>query len=66
MKWNQLHCIQLQRLLGVRCGSVFNVVWNQERKKAGFVEEDCLNTEKAIKVAVDAIKILIDEDRNVR
>lgn len=52
--------------LGVRCGSVFNVVWNQERKKAGFVEEDCLNTEKAIKVAVDAIKILIEEDREVR
>ena len=52
--------------LGVRCGSVFNVVWNQERKKAGFVEEDCLNTEKAIKVAVDAIKILIEEDRDVR
>ena len=28
--------------------------------------DDCLNTEKAIKVAVDAIKILIEEDRDVR
>ncbi|MBQ7968219.1 MAG: uridine phosphorylase [Clostridia bacterium] len=48
--------------LGVRCGSVFSVVWNQERKAQGFIEEDCHDTEMAIKTAVEAIKILINED----
>lgn len=45
--------------LGVKCGSVFSVVWNQERKAKGLFEEDCHDTEKAIKTAVEAIKIII-------
>lgn len=45
--------------LGVKCGSVFSVVWNQERKAKGFFEEDCHDTEKAIKTAVEAIKLII-------
>ncbi len=45
--------------LGVKCGSVFSVVWNQERKAMGLLEEDCHNTENAIKTAVEAIKIII-------
>lgn len=48
--------------LGVRCGSVFSVVWNQERKAKGIFEEDCHDTERAIKTAVEAIKILINGD----
>lgn len=52
--------------LNVRCGSVFHVVWNQERKSAGFNEEDCFDTDSAIRVAVEAVKILIEEDRDVR
>lgn len=47
--------------LDVKCGSIFNVVWNQERKSAGFKEPDCHSTEKAIKAAVEAIKILIGD-----
>lgn len=46
--------------LGVRCGSVFSVVWNQERKAKGYYEDDCHDTEKAIMTAVEAIKIIID------
>lgn len=47
--------------LGLNCGAVFLSVWNQERFLAGL---DCdsdeeHDTEKAIKVAVEAIKILI-------
>lgn len=45
--------------LGVKCGSVFSVVWNQERKAKGFFEEDCHDTENAIKTAVEAIKLII-------
>lgn len=44
--------------LNVRCGAVFSTVWNQERKKSGFDEEDCFETESAIKVAIEAIKEL--------
>lgn len=47
--------------LGVRCGSVFSVVWNQERKAAGLLEPDCHNTENATKTAIEAIKILIKD-----
>lgn len=51
--------------LGVRCGSVFNVVWNQERKALGYEENDCHDTSKAIEVAIEAIKQLIKEEENV-
>ena len=49
--------------LGVRCGSVFSVVWNQERKAKGINEEDCHDTDRAIRVSVEAVKILIEKDR---
>ena len=49
--------------LGIRCGTVLSVVWNQERKAAGFFEEDFHDTEPAIKTAVHALRILIDQDR---
>lgn len=48
--------------LGVKCGSIFQVVWNQERKAAGYEEEDCMSTENAIKAAVEAIKIRIKDN----
>ena len=45
--------------LGVKCSSVFSVVWNQERKAMGLVEEDCHDTDRAIRTAVEALKIII-------
>ena len=48
--------------LGVKCGSVFSVIWNQERKAAKLFEDDCHDTERAIKTAVEAIKIIISGD----
>ncbi len=45
--------------LGVKCGSVFSVVWNQERKNAGLIEEECHDTDRAIRAAIEALKILI-------
>lgn len=49
--------------LDVRCAAVLNVVWNQERKAAGFDEPDNHDTERGIRVAVEAIKTLIKESR---
>lgn len=49
--------------LGVRCGSDFLVVGNQERDKAGLDNPIVHDTEAAITVAVEAIRSLIKEDR---
>ena len=48
---------------GVRCGSVFSVVWNQERAAAGILDEECHETDRAIRVAVEALRNLILNDQ---
>ena len=48
---------------GVRCGSVFSVVWNQERKALGYSEPDNHSTDLAIDTAVAALRLLIAADR---
>lgn len=50
--------------LKVRCGSDFLVVANQEREKAGLTNPVVHDTESAIKVAVEALRILIKNDRS--
>ncbi|MBR1842968.1 MAG: uridine phosphorylase [Oscillospiraceae bacterium] len=52
-----LFCVAAAR--GVRCGSVFQVVWNQERKNLGINDPECHDTTGAIKCAVEAIKRMI-------
>ena len=49
--------------LGVRCGSCFHVVWNQEREKAGLDQDMSEDTSTSVKVAVEALKLLIEADR---
>ena len=51
--------------LGLRCGSVFCTVWNQERADAGLEGgmDECHDTERAIKVAIEALKELIEKDK---
>ena len=49
--------------LGVRCGSCFHVVWNQEREAAGLDQKMSEDTTNSVKVAVEALKLLIEEDR---
>ena len=49
--------------LRVRCGSNFLVVANQEREKAGLDNPVVHDTDAAIKVAVEALRILIQEDK---
>lgn len=49
--------------LGVRCGSCFHVVWNQEREKAGLAMPMTEDTTGAVKVGVEAVKRIIAADK---
>ena len=49
--------------LRVRCGACFLAVANQEREKAGLPNPVVHDTEAAIKVGVEAIRVLIKEER---
>lgn len=49
--------------LGARCGTVLHVVWNQERKVSGFDEPDSHDTDNAVRAAVGALRILIENDK---
>ena len=51
--------------LGCRSGSCFHVIWNQERETAGLDQKMSENTSNSVKVAVEALKLLIEEDRKV-
>ena len=67
--WKRLGCLASEMesaalfvagsLLKVRVGSVFLVVANQEREKAGLENPVVHDTESAIKTAIEALKILI-------
>ena len=48
---------------GVRCGSAFHVIWNQERNAAGLDQLRDEDTESAIRVGIEAVKLLIQRDR---
>ena len=50
--------------LGVRCGSAFFVVANQEREKLGLDNPQHHDTSPAILVAVEGVRRLIEMDRN--
>ena len=49
--------------LGVRCGSCFHVVWNQEREKAGLAMPMTEDTSGAIRVGIEAMKRIITWDK---
>ena len=49
--------------LGVRCGSCFHVIWNQEREAAGLDQNMTEDTSGAVRTGVEALKLLIAQDR---
>lgn len=51
--------------LKCRCGSCFHTVWNQEREKAGLDQRMSENTASAVQTAVEAIKLLIVQDKGL-
>lgn len=72
--WKRLGCLASEMesaalfvvgsFLRVRVGSVFLTVANQEREKLGLENPVVHDTDKAIKTAIEALKILIAEDKN--
>ena len=51
--------------LGVRVGSVFLAIANQERQKQGLSNEQVHDTKAAIETAIEAIRILIKKRAQV-
>lgn len=51
--------------LNVRCGSCFHVVWNQEREKEGRDQTMSEDTSAAVRVGVEALKLLIRQDKGI-
>jgi len=49
--------------LNCRCGSCFHVIWNQEREAAGLDQDMNEDTTSAVTVGVEALKLLIQQDR---
>ena len=49
--------------LGVRCGSCFHVIWNQEREAAGLDQMESHDEAAAVEVGVEALKRLILADQ---
>ena len=46
----------------VRCGSVLHIIANQTRREKGLEDPQIYDTDKAVRTAVEAIKILIGQD----
>ncbi len=51
------------QVLGVRAGCILNVIWNQERKKKGLSDPHCHDTSLAVRAAVRAVDLLIEEEK---
>ena len=49
--------------LKCRCGSCFHVIWNQEREAAGLDQKMIEDTSAAVKVGVEALKLIIAQDK---
>ncbi|MBQ1263471.1 MAG: hypothetical protein IIX89_04195, partial [Oscillospiraceae bacterium] len=47
----------------LRTGAVFHCVWNQEIAKSGMPKDRKEDTSCAIKTAIEAIRLLITEDK---
>lgn len=71
--WKRLHVLASEMesaalfccaaALDVRCGACFHVIWNQEREAAGLDQKESHDPEAAIQVGVEAMKLLIRQDR---
>lgn len=51
-------------VLGLKAGSILSVIWNQEREKKGLSQDQNFDVNKEIKVAINAIKRLIEENED--
>lgn len=51
-------------LRNIRAGSILHAIWNQERRKSGDNSEN-INTENAVLTTIEALKIIIAEDKMI-
>ena len=49
----------VSQVRGIKSASILLVIWNQEQEKIGIKQDNVFDTEKAIEVAINALKILI-------
>lgn len=61
MEVSALYSVAISR--GVRAGAVLTALWNVERTKAGLPDVVCHDSTRAIMCAIEAIKLLIVQDR---
>ena len=74
--WKRLGCLASEMesaalfivasYLHVRAGSCFLVIANQEREKLGLENPVVHDTDKAVQVAVEAVRVLIKKDQNAQ
>ena len=50
----------VSQILGIKSGAILLAVWNQEQEKNGINKEACFDMNKAIQVAIKAIKKIIN------
>ena len=70
--WKRLGCLAsemesaalfiLAASLGVRAGCVLTAIWNQERAAAGLSNPRCEDSGPAVETALEALRILMDEE----
>ena len=65
-RWNPPPLFTVAAALGVRCGSCFHVIWNQEREKAGLDQTEDHDTDSAVRVAVEALRRLIRAEKGLK
>lgn len=50
----------ISSFLGLHAGAVLLVVWNQEKEKLNISQDTCFDTDRAIRVAIEAVKKIIN------
>ena len=53
----------VSQILGARAACVLSTVWNKDRIKAGLKDEENKDTTLAIKIAIESVRTLINEDK---
>lgn len=54
------------QVLGMRTGCILNTVWNKDRQKRGLEDNESHDTTLACKAAVEAVRILIKQDKEAQ
>lgn len=64
---SEMECAALftvSQVRGIRSGAVLHVLWNKDRVKAGMEDNETHDMSEAIKVSIEAIRLLIESDKS--